>query len=105
MAYQEQIAHSVQDFVFSKLIVIAQAVGIEHTVVIQYDGIFQTATHGQTMRAHHFHITGEAKRAGSRDIARVNPCGHVKLHVLPRSIYSGVGKINLKPQLVAMVGL
>ena len=102
---QIQIAHGVEDFVFHKLIVIAQSVRIEHLIVVHDDGIVQPTAQRQAVLAHHFYVFGKAKGAGPRNIARIRTLAQVEVHALPGRVHGRVRKVDCETELKAMVGL
>ena len=46
-----EVANGVKRLVLGELVAIAQAVGIQHAIVVDNDGVVQTAPEGQTMLA------------------------------------------------------
>ncbi len=100
-----EVADGVEDLVLHELVVIAQAVGIEHLVVVHDDGVVEPAAQGQAARAHHLHVLREAEGARARDVARVVARAEVELHALAGGIHGGVGEVDFEAQLVAVVGL
>ena len=88
-----------------ELVVITQAVGIEHFVVVHDDGVVHATTQCQPVGTHHFHVLGEAEGARAGNVAAVLALAQVKFDGLPRGIDGRMGKVNFKPQLVAVVGV
>jgi hypothetical protein len=66
-----QVADGVQDLVLDELVVVAQAVGIEHAVVVDDDHVVHAAAQAQAAGAHHLHVLGEAEGARACDVALV----------------------------------
>ena len=51
MPNEVEVADGVKCLVLGELVAIAQAVGIQHAIVVDNDGVVQTAPEGQTMLA------------------------------------------------------
>ena len=103
LANEVQVAHGIQDLVLDELIVVAQAVAVEHLVVVHDDGVVQPTAQGQTVGAHHLHVAGKAKGARTRDVTAVVSKAQVELHALTGGIHGRMVKIDFKAQLVAVV--
>ena len=88
-----------------KLIVVAQAASVEHLVFVHDDGIVHAAAQGQAIGPHGLDILGKAEGAGAGNVAGIRVGAHVKHHTLASGIHRRMGKINLKAQPVAVVGL
>ena len=71
LANQIQVAHGVENFVLYKLVVLAQAIGIEHFVVVHDDGVIEPAAQRQAVGTHHFNVFGKAKGARPGNVAAV----------------------------------
>ncbi len=88
-----------------ELVFKTQAIGIEHTVLIHYDRVVQTAAQCQALRAHVFHILHEAKGTRATDVAYVRIFVKVDRDVLLGVGKDRVGKIDGKGQFIAVVRL
>src|SRR5574344_1509410 len=103
MANQVQVANCVQDFVLHELIAIAQAIAIEHFVIVHHDGIVQPPTQSQAVGAQHFHIARKAESARARDVAHVIALAPIELETLARRVHCRVGKVDFKAQFETVV--
>ena len=88
---------------FDKLIVVAQAVAVEHLVIVHDDGVVQTAAQRQAVGAQMFHVAGKAEGAGASNVAAVMSVVHVKREFLTGGIHRRVFEVNFKTQLEAVV--
>ena len=88
---------------FHKLVVVAQAFAVQNFVVVHHDGVVQPPTQGQAIGPHRLDIFGEAKGAGTGNVAHIAAPIGVKHHPLPGGVHCWVVKFNFKTQLVAVV--
>ncbi len=77
MAQQVEIADGVQHLVLHELVVVAQALGVEHAVLVQHNRILQAAAQRQTRGAHGLDILHEPERSGARDFLHVRVLGEI----------------------------
>ena len=82
LAQQVQVAHGIENFVFHKFIVVAQAIAVQDFVVVHHDGIVKAATQRQAIGAKHFNVFGKTKSARTGNVTRIQISAHVKHHLL-----------------------
>ena len=105
LAGDVQVANGVQDLVLDELVVVAQAVAVEHAVVIDNDDVVHVAAQAEAAGAHHLHVLGEAEGAGACDVALVDAGGKVELDAPAGGVHGGVVELDLEAELVAVEGL
>ena len=75
---QVKIAHGIQHLMPNELVAIAQAVIIQHTVIIQNQRIAETAAQGQPILAQPLHIPHEAESTCATDLLDVRAAGKIE---------------------------
>src|SRR3982751_3324717 len=61
MADEDEVADRVEDLVLDELVVVAQALAVQHLELVDDDGVVEAAAERETARAHHLDVLGEAE--------------------------------------------
>ena len=77
MAEQVEVADRVQHLVLDELVVVAQALAVQHAEVVEHDRVLQAAAEPEPGGAHRLDVLHEAERARARDFLDVRVLGEV----------------------------
>ena len=67
MTQQVQISHCIEDLVFDEFVLVAQSIFIQNSVIIDNNGVIQTAAQCQIALAQALNVLEQAKRASATD--------------------------------------
>ena len=81
MAEQIQVADGVEHLVAHELVVVAQALAVQHAELVQHDGVLQAAAQAEAGGAHRLDVLHEAEGAGARHFLHVRVAREVDHHV------------------------
>src|SRR5690606_23550780 len=95
----------VQDLVLDELVLVAEAVLVEHPVIVQDDGVVHRAAQGQVPLAQELDVLHEAEGTGPADLLDEGGGGEVDLGAGGRLVEDRVVEVDREADLEALEGL
>jgi hypothetical protein len=93
-AEQVEIADRVEQLVADELVGKAQALGVQHAVLVEHHRVVEPATERKAAIAQVFDLMHEAERACARDFLEVGGFGEIDLHRLRRALDHRMAKLD-----------
>ena len=104
IAQQVQVTDGIQDLVFDELVLVAQAVLVEHALLVHHDGVLDAAAQGQVVGAQEFDVAHETEGAGATDFLDERGTGEIHAGGLGPAVEDRVVEIDLEADLEAVEG-
>src|SRR5579863_7439245 len=98
---QRQIANRVERLVAHEFVTVAQALGVEHAVAVNGDGVFQAGAKREAGRPKFLHVGDETERARLGDL--FPECLGVYFEMAPLPAYRRHFEIDLDIDMEAMI--
>ena len=94
MAEQIQITNGIQHFMLDKFIIKTQAVRIDDTIFVHHNGVIQTPTQRQPLRAHGFYFLHKTESAGTAHLLDIRMLAQIHHHFLLGGGKNWMGKVD-----------